>query len=131
MPSEPKEHDWYDTFGDTRCRDCDLLVWDKRAKEPCPGDTIGPEKPFYWYPSGPRINRDPEYRGSIALCRFIFPGYVVPRREMARAVLEAAADERDDWMDRLPVKHVATGKPIPIIEGTEVMYRPDQVHEGT
>jgi hypothetical protein len=31
------DHGWYDTFGDTRCGYCDVLVWDDAAKEPCPG----------------------------------------------------------------------------------------------
>jgi hypothetical protein len=48
------------------------------------------------------LDPDAIERGAAALCRFVFPGCVVPRAEMARAVLAAAADTRDDWMDRLP-----------------------------
>jgi hypothetical protein len=44
-------------------------------------------------------------RGVEALCRFVFPGFVVPRHEMVRAVLEATCGE-DGWRERLPAKRV-------------------------
>jgi hypothetical protein len=52
-------------------------------------------------------------RAHIALCRFVFPHYVVPRWEMAAAALAAAHDYGDDWMDRLPPKRIAQGPPWP------------------
>jgi hypothetical protein len=48
-------------------------------------------------------------RGATALCRFVFPGYIVPRIEMARAVIDAYNDGLEGWMDRLPLKRVLHG----------------------
>jgi hypothetical protein len=48
-------------------------------------------------------------RGATALCRFVFPGHIVPRIEMARAVIDAYNDGREGWMDRLPPKQVLHG----------------------
>lgn len=44
-------------------------------------------------------------RATEALCRFVFPGHVVPRTEMARAVCKAIAGG-ENWRDYLPPKHV-------------------------
>jgi hypothetical protein len=52
----------------------------------------------------------PVERGAAALCSFVFPGYVVPREEMARAVLEAANDHGVEWLTRLPKKQIAVGE---------------------
>lgn len=48
-------------------------------------------------------------RGAAALSRFLFPGRIVPRLEMARAVLAAATDRRPTWHDHLPAKRVFGG----------------------
>lgn len=40
-----------------------------------------------------------------ALSRFVFPGVLVPRSEMADAVL-AALDHGDDYAEHLPAKHI-------------------------
>lgn len=70
-------HDWYDTFGDTRCRRCDVLVWEDAGSKPCPGDTIGPNKPFGWRDKSPYELAaiaahpgmdDPVYRMDCLLC---------------------------------------------------------------
>lgn len=50
-------------------------------------------------------------RAAAALCRWVFPGYAVPRHGMAAAALAAADDRRDDWLTRLPAKQVAVGEP--------------------
>lgn len=50
-------------------------------------------------------------RAIFALSRFIFPGYVVPRSEMAAAVLVAVSDSSPDWINHLPAKHIARGAP--------------------
>jgi hypothetical protein len=49
-------------------------------------------------------------RGVEALCRFVFPGVVVPRHEMVVAVLEATCGE-DGWRERLPAKRVYEAGP--------------------
>ena len=48
-------------------------------------------------------------RAMYALCRFIFPGYVVPRSEMVDAVIVALAGE-GDWKSSLPAKRAAVGQ---------------------
>jgi hypothetical protein len=50
-------------------------------------------------------------RGAEALCRFLFPGYAVPREEMVRAVLAAIADDGLNWRDRLPAQRRMIGGP--------------------
>jgi hypothetical protein len=48
-------------------------------------------------------------RGAAALSRFVFPGYIVPREEMAAAVLAAADDADEGWLSRLPARRIAVG----------------------
>jgi hypothetical protein len=47
-------------------------------------------------------------RANEALCRFLFPGYVVPRSEMVRAVIDALAGD-GDWRAKLPARRAAIG----------------------
>ena len=63
-------------------------------------------------PARPPQDEDHEAaeRGAAALCRFVFPGYVVDRLAMARAVLAAANDHGAEWMTRLPTKQIAVGE---------------------
>lgn len=63
--------------------------------------------------SSPAVDGDAVDRANAALCKFVFPGYAVPRALMARAALSAAADTSDDWMSRLPATLVAQGGPEP------------------
>lgn len=47
-------------------------------------------------------------RAHEALCRFLFPGYVVPRAEMVRAVIDAL-EGGDDWRAKLPARRAVVG----------------------
>lgn len=48
-------------------------------------------------------------RAMIALCRFLFPGYAVPRTEMINAML-TALEGAEGWEARLPARRAAVGK---------------------
>lgn len=53
---------------------------------------------------------DARQRAMIALCRFLFPGYHVPRTEMIDAVIDALAGD-EGWEARLPARKAAAGGP--------------------
>lgn len=60
------------------------------------------------YEAGDLIGDDDALeRAQVALARFLFPGYCVPRYEMARAVRDALAG--GDWLANLPARRVAVG----------------------
>jgi hypothetical protein len=48
-------------------------------------------------------------RAHEALCRFLFPGFMVPRQEMVDAVIVALAGE-GDWRANLPARSAAPGQ---------------------
>jgi hypothetical protein len=55
------------------------------------------------------IDDEARERANYALCRFLFPGYAVPRSEMVDAVIVALAGE-GDWQASLPAKRAAVGQ---------------------
>lgn len=53
----------------------------------------------------PQPDREAVDRGIEALSRFVFPDHVVPRWEMATAVIRAAMGG-ENWRDYLPPKQI-------------------------
>jgi hypothetical protein len=65
-------------------------------------------------------------RAQYALCRFLFPGYAVPRTEMARAVVIALAGV-GDWHAELPARHAAQGENPDVLKKVYQLLGKDNV----
>lgn len=55
------------------------------------------------------VDDDAIERANYAICRFLFPGYVVPRSEMVAAIVVALEGE-GDWKANLPMQRAAIGR---------------------